>query len=144
MNNKIMNNNNKIKRTIHNKANIYSKIIDNWKNIVGENLFSACFPKSFKSFNNSEIKRLNIMVKRGHEVDVEYSKKTIISKINSFVGYEFINKIKIITFEEENEKMVKKKIFEENNSKFVSKISKIRNDKIKNSLVELNKFFKKK
>ena len=89
-----------IKRTIHNKANIYSKIIDNWKNIVGENLFSACFPKSFKSFNNSEIKRLNIMVKRGHEVDVEYARNAIIKKINKFLGYKFVNKIKLITYKE--------------------------------------------
>ena len=44
------------------------------------------------------------MVKRGHEVDVEYSKKLIIDKMNTFFGYNVVEKIKLITFEEEQKK----------------------------------------
>ena len=87
-----------IRETIFKKADIYSKIIDNWKKIVGDDLFEACYPKSFKSTKSSEIKRLNIVIKRGREIDVEYSRKIIINRINSFLGYEFINTIRLITY----------------------------------------------
>ena len=89
-----------IRKTIVDKANVYSKIINNWKGIVGNELFDACFPISFNSIKNSNIKRLNIEVKRGREVDVEYARNAIIEKINEFLGYKFINKIKLITYKE--------------------------------------------
>ena len=87
-----------IKETIFKKAEIYSKIVDNWKKIVGNDLFDACYPKSFKNYKELSIKRLNLMVKRGHEVDVEYSRKFLIDRINKFLGYKFINQIKLTTF----------------------------------------------
>ena len=89
-----------IREKILNKADIYSKIIDNWKKIVGDDLFEACSPKSFKSIKSSEIKKINIVVKRGREIDVEYSRKIIIDRINSFLGYEFVNTIKLITYKD--------------------------------------------
>ena len=89
-----------IKENILNKADIYSKIIDNWKKIVGNDLSNTCIPKSLKNFQNSKTKQLNLMVKRGHEVDVEYSRNIIIEKINHFLGYEFVNKIKLITYKD--------------------------------------------
>ena len=102
-----------IKETIFKKAKIYSKIVDNWKKIVGNDLSDACYPKSFKNSKESSIKRLNLMVKRGREVDVEYSRKVIIDRINTFFGYEFVNNIRIIPFEDKNEK------FKKNKSKFI-------------------------
>ena len=86
-----------IREKILNKADIYSKIIDNWKKIVGNDLFSTCIPKSFK---NSKTKQLNLMVKKGCEVDVDYSRNIIINKINDFLGFEFVNKIKLITYKD--------------------------------------------
>ena len=38
------------------------------------------------------------MVKRGREIDVEYSRKIIIDRINSFLEQKFINEIKLITY----------------------------------------------
>ena len=35
------------------------------------------------------------MVKRGHEVDLEYSKKIIINKMNVFLGNNVVEKIKL-------------------------------------------------
>ena len=87
-----------IRETISKKADIYSKIINNWKIIVGDDLFKACSPKSFKNTRSTGVKLLNIMVKRGKEIDVEYSRKIIIDRINSFLGYEFVNTIKLITY----------------------------------------------
>ena len=74
------------KRILNKKGQIYSETLDNWKYIVGNELFKVCYPKSFK---NSKINGsyLIIMVKRGNEVDLEYSKKNIIKKINAYFGY---------------------------------------------------------
>ena len=87
-----------IRETISKKADIYSKIINNWKKIVGEDLFTACSPKSFKNSKILGMKQLNIMVQRGRETEVEYSRNVIIDKVNNFLGYEFVNKIKLITY----------------------------------------------
>ena len=84
------------------------------------------------------------MVKRGHEVDVEYSKKSIIDKMNGFFGYNIVSKIRLITFEEEQEKFKKNKSRSVTKSQYINKISTIKNDKIKNSLIELSKLYKKK
>ena len=67
-----------IKRIISKKGHIYSETLNKWKYIVGEDLFKVCFPKSFKNSNKFGVSTLMIMVKRGHEVDLEYSKKKIL------------------------------------------------------------------
>ena len=40
-----------IKKVINKKGHIYSETLNNWKYIVGENLFKVCYPKSFKNSN---------------------------------------------------------------------------------------------
>ena len=134
----------KVRRIIEKKGHIYSKTLDNWRFIVGDELFKVCFPKSFKSSNKLSGGSLNIMVKRGHEVDTEYSKKIIIEKINKFFGYKVIEKIKLITFEGDQQKFNKKKINTSKKNDYLEQISVIKNDKIKNSLIELSKYFNKK
>ena len=86
------------------------------------------------------------MVQRGHEVDMEYSKKNILDKMNSFFGYSVVEKLKFISFDDEQ------KIFSENDknhknvtfNKYQNKINNVKNDKIKKSLIELTKVFKEK
>tara|TARA_Y100000996_G_scaffold390987_1_gene352633 strand:- start:216 stop:698 length:483 start_codon:yes stop_codon:yes gene_type:complete len=134
----------KVRRIIEKKGHIYSKTLDNWRFIVGDDLFKVCFPKSFKSSNKLSGGSLNIMVKRGHEVDTEYSKKIVIEKINKFFGYKVIEKIKLITFEGDQQKFNKKKINTSKKNDYLEQISVIKNDKIKNSLIELSKYFNKK
>ena len=134
----------KVRRIIEKKGHIYSKTLDNWRFIVGDDLFKVCFPKSFKSSNKLSGGSLNIMVKRGHEVDTEYSKKIVIEKINKFFGYKVIEKIKLITFEGDQQKFNKKKINTSKKNDYLEQISVIKNDKIKNSLTELSKYFNKK
>ena len=84
------------------------------------------------------------MVKRGHEVDMEYSKNLIIEKMNKFFGYEVVEKVKLITFEGDQIKFKKKIKKDATKSEYIEKISNIKNDKIKNSLLKLDKVFKKK
>ena len=133
----------KARGIINKKGRIFSETLDNWKQIVGEELFQVCYPKSFKSANRMSLSILSIMVKRGHEVDMEYSKKEIIQKINKFFGYNVVDNIKLITFEGDQKRFKKNIRMHVTKSEYESKISSIKNDKIKNSLLELSKFFKK-
>ena len=133
-----------IKKIIKKKGHIFSETLNNWRYIVGDELFQICYPKSFKNSNKFGVSALLVMVKRGHEVDLEYSKKQIINKMNSFFGYSVVEKLKFISFDDAQTKF--KKIDESEshatNSKYKDKINDIKNDKIKNSLLELTKLFK--
>ena len=131
------------KRILNKKGQIYSETLDNWKYIVGNELFKVCYPRSFKSskINGSH---LIIMVKRGNEVDLEYSKKNIIKRINAYFGYSVVNNLKLNTFEGQFEKVNEKKVINATKSGHIKKISSIKNDKVKNSLLELSKLFKTK
>ena len=135
-----------IKRVINKRGHIYSETLNNWKNIVGDDLFKVCYPKSFKSSNKFAVSTLLIMVKRGHEVDLEYSKKKIMDKMNTFFGYTVVEKIKLTSFDNQKQKPFKKLDPEKDvtNEKYHQKINSVRNDKIKKSLLELTKVFKKK
>ena len=135
-----------IKRVINKRGHIYSETLNNWKNIVGDDLFKVCYPKSFKSSNKFTVSTLLIMVKRGHEVDLEYSKKKIMDKMNTFFGYTVVEKIKLTSFDNQKQ-IAHKKLNLENdvtNKKYQQKISSVSNDKIKKSLLEFTKVFKEK
>ena len=135
-----------IKKVINKKGHIYSETLNNWKYIVGENLFKVCYPKSFKNSNRFGVSTLLIMVERGHEIDLEYSKKEIMDKMNSFFGYSVVEKLKFTSFDNE------KKIISSNNdqelnvtnNKYKKKINDVKNEKIRKSLIELTKVFKEK
>ena len=134
----------KVKRILDKKGHMYSETLDNWKYIVGDELFKVCYPKSFKSSNKLGGSYLNIMVKRGNEVDLEYSKKNIINKINAYFGYEAVKNIKLNTFEGQYEKINEKKVVNATKREHIKKIHNIKNDKIKKSLLELSKIYKPK
>jgi hypothetical protein len=87
-----------VKKIINKKGHIYSETLNNWKYIVGDELFKICYPKTFKNSNRFGVSTLLIMVKRGHEVDLEYSKKNILDKMNSFFWSFCGGKIKIYKF----------------------------------------------
>ena len=86
------------------------------------------------------------MVKRGHEVDLEYSKKEIMEKMNSFFGYSVVEKLKFISFDDNKNTLSPNNNIETNVTikKFQNKINDIKNDKVKKSLIELTKVFKQK
>ena len=86
------------------------------------------------------------MVKRGHEVDLEYSKKDIINKMNSFFGYSVVEKLKFTSFDDEKKILSKEIDSEDNvtNKRFQKKIDDVKNEKIKKSLIELTKVFREK
>ncbi|MDA7807468.1 DUF721 domain-containing protein [Candidatus Pelagibacter sp.] len=133
-----------IKKLIKKKGHIFSETLNNWKYIVGDDLFKICYPKSFKNSNKFGVSTLQIMVKRGHEIDLEYSKKIIMDKMNSFFGYAVVEKLKFISFDDVQTKFKKLDANENHvtNIKYADRINSIKNDKIKNSLLELTKLFK--
>jgi len=133
-----------IKKIIKKKGHIFSETLNNWKYIVGDDLFKICYPKSFKNSNKFGVSTLQIMVKRGHEIDLEYSKKKIMDKMNSFFGYAVVEKLKFISFDDVQTKFKKLDANENHvtNIKYADRINSIKNDKIKKSLLELTKLFK--
>ena len=135
-----------IKKVINKKGHIYSETLGNWKYIVGKNLFKVCYPKSFKNSNRFGASTLLIMVKRGHEVDLEYSKKEIIDKMNSFFGYSVVEKLKLTSFNDDQIIVSEKNNNVRNvtNNKFQKKVINVKNEKIKKSLLELTRVYKEK
>ena len=133
-----------IKKIIKKKGHIFSETLNNWKYIVGNEIFQICYPKLFKNSNKLGVSTLHVMVKRGHEVDLEYSKKEIMDKMNSFFGYVVVEKLRFISFDDVQTKFKKMDKNENHvtNSKYADRINDIKNDKIKKSLLELIKLFK--
>ena len=135
-----------LKKIINKKGHIYSETLSNWKYLVGNELFKVCFPKTFKNSNRFGVSTLVVMVKRGHEVDVEYSKKNILDKMNNFFGYDVVEKLKFISFDDE-QKTNSSNESKSNNvaiSRYRDKIKDVRNEKIKKSLTELTRVFREK
>ena len=135
-----------VKKIINKKGQIYSETLSNWKYIVGVELFNVCYPKTFKNSNRFGVSTLVVMVKRGHEVDMEYSKKDIINNMNNYFGYSVVEKIKLVTFDDhqkislENEKNIKNVSI----NKYKKRLNDVKNDKIKKSLIKLTKVFREK
>ena len=135
-----------IKKFINRRGQIYSETLNNWKYIAGENLFKVCFPKSFKNSNKFGVSTLLVMVQRGHEVELEYSKKEIMDRMNTFFKDEVVERIKFTSFNDEkkiNDVKIEPKTNVANN-KYKFKINDVKNEKIKKSLLELTKVFKEK
>ena len=135
-----------IKKIINNRGQVYSETLNNWKIIAGESLFKVCYPKSFKNSNKFGVSTLLVMVKKGHEVDLEYSKKKVMDRMNNFFGKTVVEKIKLTSFEEDQKiasdiKLSKKNVTK---NKYQNKIDHVKNEKIKKSLLELTKVFKEK
>ena len=80
---------------------------------------------------------LILLVERGNEINIEYSKKEIINKINSYFGYQLINEIRLQTFNTKIKKGKKNNIMNSLSKKFEKKISEIKNKDIRDSLSQL-------
>ena len=133
-----------IKKIIKKKGHIYSETLDNWRKIVGHKLFKVCYPKSFKNSNKLGKSTLSIMVARGHEVEVEYSKSIIINNINKYFEKKIVEKLKLITFDDFNDQLNIKKDNKMINNNLIKKIQNIKNKSLKKSLLEFSKVYKEK
>ncbi len=122
----------------------YSNIIDNWTKIVNEKISNACYPVSVKMNKEMKDGTLVINVIHGKEMEIEYKKREIIDKVNSFFGYNCINKVtlKIV----ENKIVIKDKILRKikNLKEIEKKMDKVNNAQLKNSLNNLLKAYDEK
>ena len=133
-----------IKKIIKKKGHIYSETLDNWRKIVGADLFKVCYPKSFKNSNKLGLSTLSIMVARGHEIEVEYSKSVIINNINKYFEKKIIENLKLITFDDFSEQLDEKKNKKMINNNLIKKIAEVKNKNLKKSLLEFSKIYKEK
>ena len=120
----------------------YSEIISKWNILVGKDIAQYAYPKSIKMKKRDSNGMLVLAIKRGDEINVEYSKKNIIDKINSYFGYKLISEIKIETLNSKNKKVQNKNKLDKFSKNFQEKIDQIKNKNIKNSLLQLFKTIK--
>jgi len=113
----------------------YSEIISKWNLLVGKNISNCCYPKSIKMAHGDKNGILILSIERGNEINIEYSKKEIINKINSYFGYKLINEIRLQTFSSVNKK--EKKTISKYPKKMKEKIDEIKNKNIRDSLSQL-------
>ena len=119
----------------------YSNIVDNWTKIVSKKISDACFPITVKMGKDMKNGNLVLNVIHGKEVEVEYKKKEIIDKINSFFGYNCISHVTLKIVQDSIKK--NEKVFPKikNYSKIEKKMSKLNNTELKSSLNNFLKAF---
>ena len=120
----------------------YLEIISKWNLLVGRNISNSCRPKSIKMTQGNKNGTLILSVERGNEINIEYSKKEIINKINSYFGYNLINEIRLQSFNSGSKKIKNKSTLSKFAEDFEKKINVIKNKNIRNSLFQLFKAIK--
>ena len=117
----------------------YSNIVDNWTKMVNKKISDACYPITVKMGKDMKNGILILNVTHGKEMEVEYEKKNIMEKINSFFGYSCISKIilKISQYKKNKQIRVLPKI--KDIDMIESNINKVNDKHLKNSL---NNFLK--
>ena len=128
-----------VKKILNKKGFVYTEILNRWNYLVGNEISKVSFPKTFKPSGKNAPGILIISVQRGNEINIEFSKNTIIEKINSFFGYKVLNNVRLETFNNLKENINKKKmhISANNKAKFKDSLKSLNNEKIKKSLIEL-------
>ena len=120
----------------------YSEIISKWNFLMGKEIASYCYPRSIKISKSDSKGTLVLGIERGDEINVEYSKREIINKINSYFGYKLKNEIKIEIFKIKSKKIKSNVTINKNSGNFEKKINEIKNQNIKNSLSALLNVYK--
>ena len=119
----------------------YSNIVDNWTKMVGKKISDACYPITVKMRKNMKDGNLVLNVVHGKEIEIEYEKKEIMDKINSFFGYNCVGQVtlKIVQNTIENKRRLFPKI--KNFSKIEEKMNTVENSDLRNSLNNFLKAF---
>jgi len=126
-----------LKKILKKNGYNYSEIISKWNMLVNKEISSQSFPKSIKMKKGETNGTLILAVKRGNEINIEYSKKEIIDKINSYFGYQLINEVRLESFNSQKTNVRKKNKSNQFFQDFEKKINEIKSEDIKNSLSEL-------
>ena len=117
----------------------YSNIVDNWTKMVSKKISDACYPITVKMGKDMKRGTLVLNVIHGKELEVEYKKNEIVDKINSFFGYNCINKVTLKIVQNKIEKLDNTLPKIKDLRKIENKMKKIHNNNLRNSL---NNFLK--
>ena len=127
-----------VKKIINKKGNLFYDILEKWDYLVGNKISSISYPKSIKLNKGENSNTLQLAVNRGDEITIEYSKREIIDKLNSYFGYKAINNVKIEKVENKTRGFRKSNLIDEKNlKKYHNKISEIKSKNIKDALFKL-------
>ena len=127
-----------VKKIINKKGNLFYGILEKWDYLVGKKISSISYPKSIKQDKGRSSNTLQLVVNRGDEVAIEYSKKEIVDKLNGYFGYKAINNVKIEKIEDRIRSSKKSRLIDEKNlKKYHDKISEIKNKNIRDALFKL-------
>ena len=133
-----------IKKVLKKNGFNLTSIVDNWTKIVGNDISNKCYPFNIKALSNSKEVILIINVVRGKEIDVEYNKRNIIDKINSYFGYSFINNIQVKIIDTRYTESKKVSNIKKIKSNFDTHLKKVKDINLKNKLENLIKAFNEK
>ena len=130
-----------LKKHLRRSGYNYSNIIDNWTKMVSKDISNVCYPVIVKMGKEMRDGTLELNVIHGKELEIEYKKKEIADKINSFFGYNCISHVslKIVQDKIRSSARVFPKI--KNLSEIENKMNKIDNHELKSSLSNLLKAY---
>jgi len=126
-----------IKKVLKKNGFNLSSIVDNWTNIIGDEISNKCYPINIKAQGNLKEVTLILNVIHGQEIDIEYNKKNIIDKINSYFGYTFIKKIQIKIINTKFTSVTKTKNVNKNNNYFEDNLKKVEDVNLRDKLEKL-------
>ena len=79
------------------KGKIFSEIMSEWDNIVGEGFSVKCYPQKVCSISNNE-EKINVLHVMCDSVitsfEMEFKKETILERIAVYFGFKIIHQIK--------------------------------------------------
>ena len=119
----------------------YSNIVDNWTKMVSKKISDSCYPITVKMGKEMRDGTLVLNVLHGKELEIEYEKKEIMDKINSFFGYNCINQVTLKVIQEEINQNKKQFPKIKNFSEIDKKMDRVNNNQLKNSLNNFLKAF---
>ena len=119
----------------------YSNIVDNWTKMVSKKISDACYPITVKIGKEMKDGTLVLNVLHGKELEIEYEKRNIMDKINSFFGYDCISQITLKIVQEKIKPKMNQFTKIKNFSKIKEKIDKVNNSELKSSLNNFLKAF---
>ena len=126
-----------IKKILKKNGFNLSSIVDNWTRIVGKDVSDNCYPINIKVSPNSKNLILILNVIHGKEIYIEYNKKNIIDKINSYYGYSYIEKIQLKVIDSKNKNLKNQKLKKTDKSLFAENLKKVENVNLKSKLKSL-------
>ena len=133
-----------LKKHIRKGGYNFSNIVDNWTKMVDQKTSDACYPITVKMGKDMKNGNLVLNVAHGKEMEIEYKKKEIMDRINSFFGY---NCISLVTLKIVQDTIkIKDKSFPKikDLSRIEEKMSKVNNKELKSSLNNFLKAFNEK